>query len=129
MDSIELILGTMTFSDQADESASRKMIEQFTGAGHAELDTAHVYNQGKTETLLGELIKPADRAKLYIAGKVNPWNDSGPYSPLEIFRKPSPWPIGSRRNTSNYRSRIPLSIWARSAMPERCSWDTMHRSR
>ena len=86
MNAIKLILGTMTFSDQADKSASQAMISQFVGAGHTELDTAFVYNKGNTEILLGELITPVRRSELYIAGKVNPWNDAG-LKPQEIKRQ------------------------------------------
>lgn len=86
MDNIKLILGTMTFSDQADRFASQAMIEQFTSAGHSELDTAYAYNKGNTETLLGELIKQGPRDSLYIAGKVNPWNEHG-LKPEEINRQ------------------------------------------
>lgn len=86
MNNISLILGTMTFSDQADRSASQTMIEQFICAGHTQLDTAYVYNKGKTETLLGELIKHGLRDSLYIAGKVNPWSEQG-LKPEEIKRQ------------------------------------------
>ena len=71
------ILGTMTFSDQADQAHSERMIELFMKAGHNEIDTAYVYNDGKTETLLGNLIDNRLRRKLKIASKVNPWNDEG----------------------------------------------------
>ena len=83
---INLILGTMTFSDQADRDASQSMIETFLGAGLTEIDTAYMYNQGNTESLLGEIIQPARRHSLYIAGKVNPWNDHG-LKPEEIKRQ------------------------------------------
>ena len=77
MSQLKLILGTMTFSDQADESASNRMIDEFIAAGNTELDTAYVYNDGKTEVLLGQLIPHDKRQELYIASKVNPWNDNG----------------------------------------------------
>ena len=86
MRKVKLILGTMTFSDQADGVASQIMLDQFIEDGHTDLDTAFVYNDGNTETLLGELIKPARRRELFIAGKVNPWNDSG-LMPDEVNRQ------------------------------------------
>lgn len=86
MAGINLILGTMTFSDQADRSASQSMIEQFTRAGYRDLDTAHVYNSGRTEALLGELIDSGNRDMFYIAGKVNPWSEHG-LKPEEIERQ------------------------------------------
>ena len=76
----------MTFSDQADRSASQTMLNQFIEAGHTELDTAFVYNKGETELLLGELIAPVKRKDIFIAGKVNPWNDAG-LKPREIKRQ------------------------------------------
>ena len=83
---LRLVLGTMTFSGQADAIASRSMIDKFIGAGHAEIDTAHLYNQGRTEVLLGELIAPVQRKALYIAGKVNPWSGQG-LQPGEVVRQ------------------------------------------
>lgn len=71
------ILGTMTFGDQVDQDTAQKMLQQFTAAGHAELDTAHIYCNGRTEEMLGRLLPPEARDKLYIASKVNPWNDNG----------------------------------------------------
>ncbi len=67
----------MTFADQADESVSLQMIDRFVAAGYNELDTAYVYNDGKTESLLGRLISKQRRDDFYIASKVNPWNDNG----------------------------------------------------
>ena len=67
----------MTFSDQADKLASTQMIDLFTSAGHHEIDTAHAYNDGGTELLLGELLSVQPRSGLYIASKVNPWHEAG----------------------------------------------------
>lgn len=74
---MKTILGTMTFSDQADAQASQAMIEHFIDSGHSELDTAHIYNKGKTEILLGELLSPDQRKEMVLASKVHPWNDEG----------------------------------------------------
>jgi aflatoxin B1 aldehyde reductase len=71
------ILGTMTFGDQVDQRTAEEMLAQFTGAGNYEIDTAHIYCEGRTEEMLGRLLPPAERDKLYIASKVNPWNDNG----------------------------------------------------
>ncbi len=67
----------MTFSDQVDSPTARTMLDLFVSPGNNELDTAFQYNKGKTETLLGELISTDQRKDLYIASKVNPWNDQG----------------------------------------------------
>lgn len=71
------ILGTMTFGDQVDKDSARALIQQFTEAGNYELDTAYAYCDGRTEEMLGSLLPPPARDKLYIASKVNPWNDDG----------------------------------------------------
>lgn len=71
------ILGTMTFGDQVDQGTAQEMLAQFTGSGNYEIDTAHIYCDGRTEEMLGRLLPPAARDKLYIASKVNPWNDDG----------------------------------------------------
>ena len=71
------ILGTMTFGEQVDEDTARTLLQQFTDAGNSEIDTAYQYCEGKTEEMLGRLIPPEARDKLYIASKVNPWNDRG----------------------------------------------------
>lgn len=71
------ILGTMTFGDQVDQDTAQEMLQQFTEAGNNEIDTAHIYCEGRTEEMLGRLLPPEARNKLYIASKVNPWNDNG----------------------------------------------------
>lgn len=74
---MKTILGTMTFSDQVDRDNSAAMIGAFREAGHVELDSAFAYNEGKTETLLGELRQDGVLDQCSIATKVNPWNDEG----------------------------------------------------
>ena len=71
------ILGTMTFGDQVDQAAAESLITSFRGAGHLELDTAHTYCEGRTEQMLGRILTLEDRGSVYIASKVNPWNDGG----------------------------------------------------
>ncbi|WP_137703045.1 aldo/keto reductase [Marimonas lutisalis] len=61
--------GTMQFGGKADASASAAMFEAALGAGITHLDTAHIYNQGNSEKILGQLA--ADRRdSLIIATKV-----------------------------------------------------------
>ena len=74
---MKLILGTMTFGDQVDQTSAETLLATFTGAGHDELDTAHTYCEGRTEEMLGRMLTPATRSELVIASKVNPWNDGG----------------------------------------------------
>ena len=71
------ILGTMTFGDQVDQPSAETLLASFTAAGHDEIDTAHTYCEGRTEAMLGRMLTPASRENLYIASKVNPWNDGG----------------------------------------------------
>jgi len=60
--------GTMQFGDAADESASRAMFEDCLAAGITHFDTAHLYTDGASETLLGRFAAP-HRDRLVIATK------------------------------------------------------------
>ncbi len=77
MSMLKIILGTLTFSNQADAATSLRMLELFQGKNGHELDTAHQYNDGKTEALLGRLLTENPGLKFKMATKVNPWNDDG----------------------------------------------------
>jgi aflatoxin B1 aldehyde reductase len=80
---MKTILGTMTFSSQVDKQTATRMVNEFVGAGHTELDTAYVYNKGQTETLLGELTAESALRGTKIAGKANP-SVVGGLSPASI---------------------------------------------
>ncbi|MBX2825151.1 MAG: aldo/keto reductase [Gammaproteobacteria bacterium] len=69
---MKTILGTMTFSDQVDREGSIKMIQAFLQEGYNELDTAYVYNKGKTEELLGDIGNEGFLDGTLLAGKINP---------------------------------------------------------
>ena len=71
------ILGTMTFGDQVDQDTAQSLLDVFLASGQHELDTAYEYCDGRTEEMLGVLLPPTKRTGLYIASKVNPWNDEG----------------------------------------------------
>ncbi|MCZ6797110.1 MAG: aldo/keto reductase [Gammaproteobacteria bacterium] len=71
------ILGTMTFGDQVDQDTAQSMLDVFFASGKHELDTAYEYCDGRTEEMLGVLLPPTKRKGVYIASKVNPWNDEG----------------------------------------------------
>ena len=60
--------GTMQFGGRADEGESRAMFEASLKAGITHFDTAHVYNDGASETLLGRFAAP-HREDLVIATK------------------------------------------------------------
>ncbi|MBC7131478.1 MAG: aldo/keto reductase [Roseovarius sp.] len=61
--------GTMQFGGKADEAESRAMFDACLDAGITHFDTAHVYTDGASETILGRLAAPV-RERLVIATKV-----------------------------------------------------------
>lgn len=83
---MKTILGTMTFGEQVDAAGAKTLLERFAAAGGDEIDTAHQYCEGRTETLLGELLDRELRARLAVATKVNPWNDDG-LEPASVRRQ------------------------------------------
>ena len=60
--------GTMQFGGRADEAASRAMYDACRAAGITHFDTAYVYTDGASETLLGKMIQ-TERDRLLIATK------------------------------------------------------------
>jgi aryl-alcohol dehydrogenase-like predicted oxidoreductase len=64
-----LCLGCMTFGKEADEPTSQQLINRFIEAGGNFLDTANMYNGGKSEEITGRAIK-AKRRDLVLATKV-----------------------------------------------------------
>jgi aryl-alcohol dehydrogenase-like predicted oxidoreductase len=71
----ELCLGTMTFGDvwqdwglATSKDESRKILDGFAEAGGNFIDTANKYNEGKSESLLGEFIE-SDRDHFVVATK------------------------------------------------------------
>ena len=71
----ELCLGTMTFGDvwqdwglDTSKDESRKIFDGFAEAGGNFIDTANKYNEGQSESLLGEFIE-SDRDRFVVATK------------------------------------------------------------
>jgi aryl-alcohol dehydrogenase-like predicted oxidoreductase len=64
----QLCFGTMSFGGDADEAASAKMFRACREAGINYFDTADQYNKGRSEEILGDLIRGA-RDELVIATK------------------------------------------------------------
>jgi aryl-alcohol dehydrogenase-like predicted oxidoreductase len=62
-------LGTMTFGGQADEDAARRMVDRCLEAGVNFFDTANVYGQGRSETILGRALA-GRRQQVVVASKV-----------------------------------------------------------
>lgn len=65
----ELCLGTMTFGNEADEDTSRRLMDAALDRGINFFDTAHNYNKGLTEEIVGGWIGP-HRDRLILASKV-----------------------------------------------------------
>lgn len=65
----ELCLGTMTFGWHADEATSDKIMDNFVEAGGNFIDTANVYNEGKSEQIIGKWLLQNDRENFVIATK------------------------------------------------------------
>jgi aryl-alcohol dehydrogenase-like predicted oxidoreductase len=70
----QLCFGTMSFGGDADEAASAKMFRACREAGINYFDTADQYNKGRSEEILGELMR-GQRDELVIATKC--YNPSG----------------------------------------------------
>lgn len=66
----ELCLGCMTFGRESDKSVSFEMMDLFIENGGNFFDTADVYGQGISETILGEWLKDKPREEMLIATKV-----------------------------------------------------------
>ena len=63
-----MVFGTMQFGGRADAAASRAMYDACRAKGLTHFDTAHVYTDGQSETLLGEFAR-AERDDVIIATK------------------------------------------------------------
>jgi aryl-alcohol dehydrogenase-like predicted oxidoreductase len=66
----ELCLGAMTFGREATEVDSFIMMDTFCNAGGTFIDTADVYTQGASETIVGKWLSNQQREELVIATKV-----------------------------------------------------------
>jgi aflatoxin B1 aldehyde reductase len=71
MKDINLVLGTMTFGESVFTSEISKFLHAFLDAGYDEIDTAYVYNNGASESLLGDVL-PKLTKPIKVATKVNP---------------------------------------------------------
>ena len=77
-----LILGTMTFGGQVDERAAEEMVDVALGAGITMFDTAYVYTEGRSEEILGAVLK-RKKSDALVATKVHP--QSGGLGRAAIF--------------------------------------------
>ena len=72
-----LSFGTMTFGAQTDEAVALRMVDRCLEAGINFFDTANVYNQGRSETILGKALA-GRRDKVILATKVRGKMGEGP---------------------------------------------------
>lgn len=75
----ELCLGTMSFGDTTDEPTAHRILDAFADAGGTFIDTANVYNQGRSEEIVGRWLKGRDRDQFVLATKV--YGEAGPGEP------------------------------------------------
>src|SRR5262245_9843970 len=74
--------GTMTFGGQADEPAAARIIDLCFDRGVNFFDTANVYTEGRSETILGNVLK-GRRNRCILASKAgNKTNDAPGIPPL-----------------------------------------------
>ena len=66
----ELCLGTMTFGNEADEDASRAILDRAFESGVNFIDTADVYTRGTTEKIIGRWMGKR-RKEIVLASKVH----------------------------------------------------------
>ncbi len=74
---LRVALGCMTFGGQVDEAAADRMVGRFLDAGHREIDTAHIYGDGRAEEILGRILPPARCADAVLATKAHPGEGGG----------------------------------------------------
>lgn len=82
----ELCLGAMTFGRESTEEESYQMLDHFKDVGGNFIDTADVYSEGLSETILGRWLKQQNRDDFVIATKVRFNMGDGP-NDLGLSRK------------------------------------------
>jgi len=84
-------LGTMTFGSQLDAQNSLQLMEYFFNheiEGRRSIDAAVIYNNGKTQQIIGEVLSPDQKKNAYIASKVSNFPGIGiSLEPVDIFRQ------------------------------------------
>jgi aryl-alcohol dehydrogenase-like predicted oxidoreductase len=67
-----LCLGGMLFGEQTDEAEAFAIIDRALDAGLNFLDTANIYNRGRSEEIIGRALRPnRRRARVVLATKVH----------------------------------------------------------
>ncbi|MDO5695465.1 MAG: aldo/keto reductase [Eubacteriales bacterium] len=76
-------MGTWRMAERRENyNAERDALRAGLEAGLRLIDTAEMYADGRAEALVGDAIRPFDRASLYIVSKVYPYNAGAP----DIYR-------------------------------------------
>jgi aryl-alcohol dehydrogenase-like predicted oxidoreductase len=80
-------LGTMSFGDTVDEAGATAIVRTAVEAGVTELDTAVTYAQGRSEEILGRLLRELPD-EIRVSSKVGMQQpeDGGPLSRDEVLR-------------------------------------------
>jgi len=73
-----LCLGAMTFGREASEADSYEILDRFMDAGGNFIDTANVYSQGVSESIVGKWLKKKNRDQFVVATKVRFSMGEGP---------------------------------------------------
>jgi aryl-alcohol dehydrogenase-like predicted oxidoreductase len=76
-----LVLGTMTFGDTADADTAQRMVDVALDSGITALDTANGYAAGKSEEIIGKLLK-GRRDKVVLATKAGMYPGDAGDAPL-----------------------------------------------
>ena len=74
---VAAVLGTMTFGNQVDPDNAKRMVDCFFEADHKHIDTAYLYADGKSEEILGSILKTVDRSTYTLASKAHPSVEDG----------------------------------------------------
>jgi aryl-alcohol dehydrogenase-like predicted oxidoreductase len=74
----ELCLGTMIFGAQVNEDTATKIVRRAIDLGVNFIDTADVYARGKSEEIVGKIIKDMRREDIVLATKVRQRMGPGP---------------------------------------------------
>ena len=81
-----IIFGTMNFGIQLDQTSADRMLRMFFDLGYKEIDTAYNYADGAAEEILGRILRPEHRGKVYLATKVRPLESGGLGSESVIYQ-------------------------------------------
>ncbi|CAH1796288.1 unnamed protein product [Owenia fusiformis] len=117
-----ICLGTMTFGEskgggrpgQCDEALAHQILDRYVAWGGNFIDTANMYQEGQSETMIGTWLKKReDRDKLIIATKVRVSMDSSDPNCEGLSRKHIIWSVEEslRRLQTDYIDLYQIHAW------------------